>query len=124
MRVTGRPEDAYAFRTPSLRNVAVTGPYGHTGAFATLAAFLRHHVDPDAAYAPQAILPALATADDYAPLSDAAEVRAIAAAASPMAPLTEAEIAALLAFLDSLTGATATAAKPAATVPSGLPVDR
>ncbi|HKU39384.1 MAG TPA: cytochrome c peroxidase [Polyangiales bacterium] len=29
-------EDEYAFRTPSLRNVALTAPYGHAGQFATL----------------------------------------------------------------------------------------
>jgi cytochrome c peroxidase len=124
MRVTGRPQDAYAFRTPSLRNVALTAPYGHAGAFATLASFLRHHADPARDYAPEAILPPLAGSDDYAPLADAAEVAAIRAAATPAAALGDSEIAALVAFLDSLTGATARASSPPATVPSGLPVDR
>ena len=35
--VTGRPEDAGAFRTPSLRHVSRTGPYMHSGLFASLA---------------------------------------------------------------------------------------
>ncbi|HEX9857458.1 MAG TPA: cytochrome c peroxidase, partial [Paracoccaceae bacterium] len=39
MRVTNNPADAYAFRTPSLRNVTATAPYGHAGAHATLAGF-------------------------------------------------------------------------------------
>ena len=39
MRVTGRAEDAYAFRTPMLRNVTETGPWGHAGAHDDLAAF-------------------------------------------------------------------------------------
>lgn len=33
---TGRPEDRWRFRTPSLRNVALTAPYMHDGGFATL----------------------------------------------------------------------------------------
>jgi len=33
---TLRPEDIGRFRTPSLRNVAVTGPYMHDGSIATL----------------------------------------------------------------------------------------
>ena len=35
-RVTGRKEDNYRFRTPSLRNVAQTGPYMHNGRLKTL----------------------------------------------------------------------------------------
>lgn len=34
---TGNPEDRYVFRVPSLRNVAVTGPYFHGGAIDDLA---------------------------------------------------------------------------------------
>lgn len=35
-KVTGRPEDRYVFKVPSLRNVAKTGPYFHDGSLATL----------------------------------------------------------------------------------------
>lgn len=35
-RITGSADDAYAFRTPSLRNVALTGPYMHDGAVESL----------------------------------------------------------------------------------------
>jgi len=35
--VTGAPEDRGRFRTPTLRNVALTAPYMHDGRFATLA---------------------------------------------------------------------------------------
>ena len=45
-RVTGSPTDRYRFRVPGLRNVALTAPYGHTGAFDTLEAVVRHHLDP------------------------------------------------------------------------------
>ena len=39
-------EDAYRFRTPSLRNVTLTAPYGHNGAYATLEGIVRHHLAP------------------------------------------------------------------------------
>ena len=45
-RVSFAPEDLFAFRTPSLRNVAVTGPWGHNGAFDDLEDIVRHHLDP------------------------------------------------------------------------------
>ena len=35
-----RPEDQGAFRTPTLRNVATTAPYFHTGEFPTLASVI------------------------------------------------------------------------------------
>ena len=43
--VTGKLSDRYAFRTPSLRNVAVEAAYMHDGAFTSLAAAIRHHLD-------------------------------------------------------------------------------
>jgi cytochrome c peroxidase len=43
--VTGNLSDRYAFRTPSLRNVAVEAAYMHDGAFTTLAAAIRFHLD-------------------------------------------------------------------------------
>jgi cytochrome c peroxidase len=47
MGESDRLEDAYRFRTPMLRNVAITGPYGHNGAFPTLEAMIRHHLNPE-----------------------------------------------------------------------------
>jgi cytochrome c peroxidase len=43
MRVTGNPAHRYAFRTTPLRNVELTGPYGHDGAFHTLRGFVDHY---------------------------------------------------------------------------------
>ena len=37
----------YAFRTPTLLNVEMTGPWGHDGAFTTLKAMLKHMINPD-----------------------------------------------------------------------------
>jgi cytochrome c peroxidase len=42
---TGDRRDRYAFRTPSLRNVAVEAAYMHDGAFTSLRAAIRHHLD-------------------------------------------------------------------------------
>jgi cytochrome c peroxidase len=49
-RVTGTDSDKYAFRTPSLLNVTETGPWGHDGAFTTLEAAVRYHLDPQTAF--------------------------------------------------------------------------
>ena len=46
---THNPDDKYAFRTPSLLNVEVTGPYGHDGAYATPEEIVRHHLNPEQA---------------------------------------------------------------------------
>lgn len=43
LNVTGDPGDLYRFRTPPLRNVELTGPYGHAGQFAELDAFIDHY---------------------------------------------------------------------------------
>ncbi|MEN8174824.1 MAG: cytochrome c peroxidase [Pseudomonadota bacterium] len=50
-RENGVETDRYAFRTPGLINVAVTGPWGHDGAYATLEGMVRHHLDPSEAVA-------------------------------------------------------------------------
>jgi cytochrome c peroxidase len=128
MRVTGRAEDAYAFRTPSLRNVARTGPWGHAGAHDDLRDFLRDHAAPRladwAALAPE--LPELPVEDRRA-ADDPEERRAILASVrGPDRVLSEAELDRLEAFLHALTDPEALAGRtgiPEA-VPSGLPVER
>lgn len=128
MRVTGRAEDAFAFRTPSLRNVTLTAPYGHSGAYPTLEGVVRHHLDPVAyLYAFQleaAVLPDLPGAIDDAILASNPDMAAIAAAnVLPPQALTDKEIAALLAFLASLEDPAERLGVPTS-VPSGLPVDQ
>ena len=44
--LTGNNNDRYRRRTPSLRNVEFTAPYGHAGSFETLESFVRAHLDP------------------------------------------------------------------------------
>jgi cytochrome c peroxidase len=132
MAETDLLEDAYRFRTPSLRNVAETGPWGHNGAYATLEGIVRHHLDPLAALESwdraQVVLPASAAfaATDFAIWEDRREMARLRAHVDidPVV-LSDAEIADLVAFLEALTDAEAVKGrlgKPAA-VPSGLPVD-
>ncbi|SMY09140.1 cytochrome-c peroxidase [Flavimaricola marinus] len=127
-RVTGHTDDLYAFRTPSLRNIAETAPYGHAGAYAELADYLRAHADPAAAwagYGHAAARVAPLEADTWRVLDDPAERAAILATVTgPGVTLSDAEVAALIAFLEQLTDPVALTGRlgiPAA-VPSGLPV--
>ena len=133
MGETDALEDAYRFRTPSLRNVTRTAPYGHNGAYPTLEGIIRHHADParglaawtpDLARLPDA--PQLAEID-FVVRQDAREMARVANRVD-IAPveLSEAEIADLVAFLGALEGGASLAGRlgiPEA-VPSGLPVDR
>jgi len=48
-RETGLERDRYAFRTPSLLNVEVYGPWGHAGGYTSLEAVVRHHYNPQTA---------------------------------------------------------------------------
>ncbi len=126
-RVTGDPADLYAFRTPSLRNVALTAPYGHAGAHRDLHAFVVAHVDPVAGLQvydrAQALLPAMSV-DDARGLADRDSIAA-AVAVDPVR-VSDEEITALIAFLDALTDPGAMKGRMGVpdTVPSGLPVDQ
>ncbi|EAQ04055.1 methylamine utilization protein MauG, putative [Pseudooceanicola batsensis HTCC2597] len=125
-RVTGDPGDAYAFRTPSLRNVTITAPYGHSGAYPDLESVVRHHLDPVAALrsyrSDSAVLPDWPEARDDRVLSDPAELEAIAAASDlGPRPLSDAEVGAILSFLETLEDRAERLGIPEA-VPSGLPV--
>jgi len=127
-RVTGDPADLYAFRTPSLRNVALTAPYGHAGGHRSLSQFLAEHGQPDALQfdRAQVLLPDPLD-EDFAIMEDAAQWAEIAEAVSVQPdPLTDSQIAALVAFLDTLTDPVARTGRLGIpeSVPSGLPVPR
>ncbi len=134
MKVSNDPAQAFAFRTPSLRNVTLTSPYGHAGAYRDLRAYLVQHGDPGAGLknydVATAVLPEMDLGKpDFAPGAEGANYDAIAAAAAsaPRVPLAAAEIDDILAFLRSLEDPVAVAGGrmgiPDA-VPSGLRVDR
>nr|WP_244437516.1 cytochrome c peroxidase [Roseivivax isoporae] len=130
LRVTGRAEDTYAFRTPMLRNVARTGPWGHAGAYGDLGAFVAQHAAPQAgleSYGRDAVLPAFEGPKPvWALLDDDGAVAEVVGAAVPGPGLTEAELSDILAFLDTLTDPAAIAGRLGIPdeVPSGLPVER
>lgn len=44
-RESRREVDRFAFRTPPLLNVEVTGPYGRTGAYTSLKGVIKHHLN-------------------------------------------------------------------------------
>ncbi len=122
--LTDHGADSYRFRTPSLRNIAYTAPYGHDGAFQTLEAILRHHLDPIGMIGTydrsQASLHDLDSAKDWAILDSPEDVIEIAAGVEiePVA-LSETEISALIAFLNALSDVEN--AKGRLKVPSALP---
>jgi len=47
--ISGKEDDRYRFRTPSLLNVEVTGPWGHNGAYTSLEAVTAHMLNPQKA---------------------------------------------------------------------------
>lgn len=124
--------DAYRFRTPSLRNVALTAPYGHNGAYPTLEGIIRHHLDPVAARKTwsreMANLPKVPWLEeiDFAIQADSREM-ARQAAVLDIAPLDlhDAEVADLIAFLSALSGGESRFGRLGRPdiVPSGLKVD-
>ena len=127
-RETGNSCDRYAFRTPPLRNVAITGPWMHDGAFTTLEATVRHHLDPTASLQNYDVsqLTALMTET----CQDQPETLAAIMSwytpknASEGVQLSTEEMRALLAFLESLTSPSALDLKHTipSSVPSGSPV--
>ena len=124
--------DAYRFRTPMLRNVALSGPYGHNGAYPTLERMVRHHMNPaearDSWHRSDLTLPDVAwfRAADFMIQSDRFEMARQAFVLDiAIKQADESDIQALVACLHALTGdaAAAQAAHVPETVPSGLPVD-
>lgn len=126
--VTGDPDDRFAFRTPSLRNVALTAPYGHAGAHQDLESFIADHADPVAGldgFDETAVRLPPFDAYDFAIMRDPAEVAAIRAAiTTPKVTLDAEEVAQIRAFLDSLTDPVAVTGRLGVpkSVPSGLAV--
>lgn len=126
-RESQNPEDRFTFRTPPLRNVTLTGPWMHNGAYGSLEDAVRHHLDPVT----------WCETYDYSQLS--ADIRSdlvIKTAAmaemveridpdvaEPLA-LSDSQIGQLMAFLEALTDPAAADLSHVIpdVVPSGLPV--
>jgi cytochrome c peroxidase len=152
-RVTGRERDKFKFRTPSLRNVELTGPWGHAGSYTSLEDVVRHHlapVDSLNAYKAPALPPVGRLLDTSASrdrmkhdwmnpqrqkrheqrdrwVQGSAKLRAEIAKANRLRPrkLSDREVGQLVAFLKSLTDPRSRKLDNLvpARVPSGLPVE-
>ncbi|MBE2220907.1 MAG: cytochrome-c peroxidase [Anaerolineae bacterium] len=125
---TGRAEDQFAFRTPSLLNVTATGPWLHNGAYNDLTAVINHHQNPEAAlknYDPTAHLPAYLhdTVQNHDAVTNAL-LASVDAQLAPTRKLSPMAVQYLIAFLETLTDPTVYEMEDMAptAVPSGLPV--
>jgi cytochrome c peroxidase len=123
---TGDNRDDYAFRTPSLRNTTLTGPWMHDGAFADLDAVLAHYRDPSLSllsYNGSQLPPFFRPFVDTDATRNQARLAAIDPIIGPGIPIDPVQHAELLAFLAALTDPAAAPPTPVPTsVPSGLPV--
>lgn len=126
MNVTGELADKYRFRTTPLRNVELTAPYGHDGAYTTLRSFIEHYSESDKKllnFDPKeldASLQALLVT------SNREDILANRDSLLTGVVLTPDVVDKLLSYMSALTDDAARDLSHVipATVPSGLPVDR
>ena len=132
MNETDRLEDRYKFRTPSLRNIAQTAPYGHSGAYQTLRGVIEHHFDPIQAFKEydksQVVLPnhPHLSKIDFLAMDNRREVSILLNAnVLKRRDVSDEDVDTLIAFLQTLTDPKSLKGKLGAPkqVPSGLKVD-
>lgn len=125
---TGNPQHRVQFKVPSLRNISITGPYMHNGAFTTLTEVVNHYRNKAASTNGFTGLSMVQAADLAPTLLPTQNVLQNPSALFQQVPgnLSPQQVAEIVAFLQALTD-------PAAvnrlneiplSVPSGLPVDR
>lgn len=127
--VTKNQQDRFLFRTPPLRNVAITGPWMHSGAYTDLRSAVEHMLDCQSSV--QSYDAGQLNTDVAGTLKmDPNLITDMKQTLDPMAAtpvmLAETDKDDLLAFLHSLTDPGVATALPQllpASVPSGLPVD-
>lgn len=133
MNESNRLEDRNRFRTPSLRNIVATAPYGHSGAYPDLESIIRHHMNPVeslVAYNRDLVeLPKhpVQSELDFVIMDNQAEFQAILLS-NDLSPfeLSDEKIARLIDFMHALTDETSLYGRlgPPDSVPSGLAVDK
>lgn len=130
---TDRLEDSYRFRTPSLRNITATAPYGHNGAFKDLEGIINHHIDPITSLASydksQLIMPKdeYLTKTDFLIETDKREFKRFKQQRDIYLPkLSSNEITSIITFLGALTDKKSLYGRLGAPseVPSGIAVDQ
>ena len=129
---TDRLEDSYRFRTPSLRNVTASAPYGHNGAYRTLEGIIQHHLSPRESFENYDRTQLVMVKDDYLSKTDFfinQDKRELARMQRyldiDLPELSDAKVSELIAFLGSLTDYASLYGRLGApkTVPSGIAVD-
>ncbi|MFZ6182766.1 cytochrome-c peroxidase [Nannocystis pusilla] len=128
MRISGDPDDKYAWRTPPLRNVMYTGPWGRQSHYNDIKDFIRHYGDPEDALLDYDITDSV---DEVAMHSQFLENRAaiIAEGVDPLMATVDVYGWWTIDYLTSFMHALSDDAGPdfshliPLTVPSGLPVD-
>lgn len=125
MNVTGHAADRYRFRSTPLRNVELTGPYGHDGVILTLRGFVAHYSESDKkllAFDPSPLEPALRGTL----LPNASAILAQRDTILNGVVLSDGLVDQLMAYMSALTDPAARylARLTPERVPSGLPVDR
>lgn len=120
---TGQGRDRFKFRTPSLLNVALTGPYGHAGQFAELRDMVAHYEDAvvsNQQYDIQSNVsdPALVT------MLTPNSAQVLATLAPELQTVIDFDVDAVVEFLQALTAESALDLSDIvpARVPSGLPI--
>lgn len=123
-RVVADPVMRYAFRTTPLRNVMLTAPYGHDGAFMTVRDFIAHYSQSDVKlqnFDPTTLEPLL----QGTMLPTASEILQTRDTIINGVVLPDSIVDHLATFMTALTDDPRHYPSPVpATVPSGLPVDR
>lgn len=126
-RETALEADRFTFRTPPLRNVAITGPWMHDGAFTTLEGAVRHALDPVSSlrnYDVGQLDPRLRGTFQGDVESLEAMLETVDPLVSVPLSLADEEVNQLLAFLEALTDPAALdlSGDIPQSVPSGLPI--
>lgn len=124
---TGNPADLFGFRTPSLINTSLTGPWMHNGAFSTLEGAIRHHLSPlrsSVNFDCEQLDASLRASCKAAKLNNQRMLARLDPGLATIAPLNDQEILELAQFLEALTDSSALQLQHLipANVPSGLPV--
>lgn len=115
-KATAVAADRFQFRTPPLRNVMRTGPWGHNGLFNSVEEAINHHFNP---------VPLLYAAQKNRPREAAVAGRLLVSRSPVLAeisPMSVSEVTAVTSFLRSLESETVMSTKEAlpASVPSGM----
>ncbi len=104
-RVSGEPADRFAFRTPALRQTALTGPWLHNGAYETLEEVVWHHLHAERAlrrYDGGRLPPALRATVQNAPVTIEAILQTLDPLLRQERHLSQRQVRQLVAFLHSL----------------------